>query len=216
MKTILYIFITLTTFYLTSILTSCTPNNPQPNPSPNTTSANSNWKFKFSINGITYKAEGNNTNDYNGGDNFCYASGINGIKDIYMRINTLNSTSYISGGFGAAVITIDNPILGTNPLTSCVLISIPWYNSNLPITSPSYDGYSLTLNGPKLLNSNVTSLGIRLPINITDLGTPGNNDGITFGNPIKGNFSGTIYVKSGGTEYDTPVTIDIDFVALRL
>jgi hypothetical protein len=196
------------------LLTGCNPNNPQPNP--NTTSVNSNWKFKFTINGTTYKAEGNNTNDYSGGDNFCYASGTNGIKEIYMRISSLNSTSYISGGFGAAIISLDNPVLGTNPLTSCALISIPWYNNNLPITSPNYDGYSLTLNGPMLPNSNVTSLGIRLPINITDLGTPGNNDEITFGNPIKGNYSGTIYVKSGGTDYDTPVNIDIDFVALRL
>lgn len=216
MKLTFLSFITLSIISLTSILTSCNQNNPQPNPNPNTTSANSIWKFKFTINGTTYKAEGNNTNDYNGGDNFCYASGTNEIKEIYMRINTLNPASYISGGFGAAAITIDNPILGTNPLTSCALISIPWYNNNLPITSPSYDGYSLTLNGPKLLNSNVTSLGIRLPINITDIGTPGNNDGITFGNPIKGNYSGTIYVKSGGSNYDTPVTIDIDFVALRL
>lgn len=213
MKTILYIFITLTTFHITCILTSCTPNNPQPNPSPNTTSANSNWKFKFSINGITYKAEGNNTNDYFGG-NFCHATGLLNSKDIYMKLNSIVSSSYISGTIGAASITIDNPVLGTNPYTSCSLISFPWYNNNLPQTS-IVDGYSQTLNGPKLPNSNA-NFGIRLPINITDLGTPGNNDEITFGNPIKGNYSGTIYVKSGGTEYDTPVTIDIDFVALRL
>ena len=40
MKTILYIFITLTTFYITCLLTSCTPNNPQPNPNPSSTGSN--------------------------------------------------------------------------------------------------------------------------------------------------------------------------------
>jgi hypothetical protein len=209
MKTIL--FITLSTLYLTSILTSCTPINPQPNPNPNTTSANSNWKFKLTINGNTYRAEGSG---YNINSNYCIAPGSAGSYNVAFFINDLTAPSFISGSQGSALMTLQYPVVGANPITSCAISSVPWIINYLPASALAF-GYSLSLNGSLVPNS-IGASHLRLPLTITDLGSPGNNDYISFGNPLKGNYTGTVYVKSNPTSaFDTPVSIVLDFVALR-
>lgn len=207
MKTILYSFIALTTLFLTS----CTPNNPQPNPSPNTSSSNSNWKFKLTINGSTYRAEGSL---YTPNSNYCLVLGSGGTYVVSCFINDLTAPSFISGSQGSALINLQYPVLGVNPIAYCNIGSVPWINNNLP-TNALISGYSLTLNGTMVPNS-IGASHLRLPVTITDLGSPGNNDYITFGNPLKGNYTGTVYMKSNpASGFDTPVSIALDFVALR-
>ena len=206
MKTILYSFIALTTLFLAS----CTPNNPQPNPSPNTTSANSNWKFKLTINGNTYRAEGSGLNL---NSNYCHASGSAGSYSVSAIINDITASSYICGGLGGFTMLLQNQVLGVNPIANCSIGSVVWINNNLPTAFGA--GYSYSLNGTIVPNS-IGASHLRLPLTITDLGSPGNNDYITFGNPLKGNYTGTVYMKSNPTSgFDTPVSIVLDFVALR-
>jgi hypothetical protein len=205
MKTKIFSFILLTALFITS----CTPNNPQPNPTPSQT--NSNWKFKLTINGITTRCEGSS---YNINSNYCTLMGTGGSYLGTFSLNDLTAASYISGALGSASFQLQYPTLGVNPITNFIIALNPWPN-NIP-SSFMFAGYSLALNGTMVPNS-IGGSHLRLPINITDLGSPGNNDYITFGNPLKGNYSGTIYVKSDPltSGYDTPVTIDLDFVALR-
>jgi hypothetical protein len=209
MKTKIFSFILLTTL----LITSCTPENPQPNPTPNPT--NSNWKFKLTINGITTRCEGSSLN-FN--SNFCVAMASGGNFTVTFSLADQTASSYISGSLGTASIQLQYPIIGINPIGLNNWIgSQPWI-TNFPSLPTGYlmYGYSSTLNGTIVPNSATGNLS--LPINITDLGSPGNNDYITFGSPLKGNYSGTIYVRSDpilGGSYDTPVNIDLDFVALR-
>jgi len=206
MKTKIFSFIILTAL----LITSCTPNNPQPNPTPSQT--NSNWKFKLTINGITTRCEGSS---YNINSNYFTLMGAGGNFSGVFALNDQTADSYISGVLGSAYMALQYPILGINPITNFYIGSTAWINNVLPSVT-LMSGYSLTLNGTMVPNS-IGGSNLRLPINITDLGSPGNNDFITFGNPLKGNYSGTIYVKSDllTSGYDTPVTIDLDFVALR-
>lgn len=204
MSTKLLTFSLLTALFLSS----CNPNNPQPTPTP---TANSNWKFKLTINGITNRAEGTG---YNVNSNYCVATGGAGTYVVSLFINDLASPSYISGSQGSAIISLQYPVVGVNPIAYCNIGSVPWINNVLPANALS-SGYSLTLNGTMVPNS-IGASHLRLPLNITDLGSPGSNDYINFGNPLKGSYSGTIYMKSSmSSSYDTPVTIDLDFIALR-
>jgi hypothetical protein len=206
LKTKIFSFKTLFAVIVLGLLASCQPNNPQPNPNPNAT-----WKFKLTINGSTYRAEGSG---FNVNSNYCTATGSAGNYNVSFFINDVTASSYISGNLGSAILNLQYPIVGVNQIASCAIGSVPWITNNLPAGFGS--GYSLTLNGPIVPNSTGAS-HLRLPIIITDLGSPGNNDYITFGNPLKGNYTGTIYVKSNplAPSFDTPVTIDLEFVALR-
>ena len=209
MKTKIFSFILLTAL----LITSCTPNNPQPNPTPNPT--NSNWKFKLTINGITTRCEGSS---FNVNSNYCLAQSSAGNFIVTFSLADQTAASYISGSLGTAGIQLQYPNIGIQMIgMTNSIYSQPWI-TNFPSLPTGYlmYGYSSTLNGTIVPNSALGNLS--LPINITDLGSPGNNDYITFGSPLKGNYSGTIYVRSdpiGGGSYDTPVTIDLDFVALR-
>jgi len=216
MKIKLFLFFILSAVVLSTYLSSCTPNNPQPNPPPNPT--NSNWKFKLTINGNTNHAEGSG---YNQSSNYCIAAGGTGpsftVFEVDMKLNDPTAASYISGELGFGYVASSYTVLGVQNIYNCWIGSFPWITNVLPeVALAAAAGYALTLNGTMVPNSASPGSVLRLPINITDLGSPGNNDMITFGNPVKGNYSGTIYVRSGLTPgYDTPVTIDLDFVALR-
>jgi hypothetical protein len=200
MKTKIFSFILLTALFITS----CTPNNPQPNPSPNTITPT--WKIVATINGVTHKAEGTS---YIQNSNHCYAL-ISTSWIISAGISDQSAASYISGNNGTLQFQLSNPSLGINPLSNCVVYG-SWFTD--AIENP-FSGYSLTLNGPMLPNSS-GGLGPNLPINLTSLGSSGNGNFVN-SQPVKGNYSGTLYFRSSSTlAYDTPVTIDLDFVALR-
>ena len=213
MKTKIFSFILLTAL----LISSCTTENPPPNPPPNPT--NSNWKFKLTINGNTTHMEGSG---YNPSSNYFY-SGYDpsgGSLTSSFVLNDQSASSYISGDNCTGYILINPDLtLGVNPLGNCILtlaLASPLADSILINTSW---GYSLTFGGTMVLGSAGGANALRVPINIYVLGTTGSLNYTNFGNPVKGNYSGTIYTKSdilGGGSYDTPVTIDLDFVALSL
>ncbi len=209
MKTKLSTIIILAGLYCSSILTSCNQNNPQPNT--NTNTASTAWKFKVTINGVTHRAEGNG---HNFNTNYCFeSSGFPG-QNLLIQAAIIDKTvaSYISGDFGGFSITTltTPPQLGVNSLSNCH-VNLSWLTD---ISEYVYfNGYSLTLNGPQVPGSAGGS-GIGLPINFTSLGSTGVG---LFTDPVKGNYSGTIYIRStvGSNVYDTPISIDLEFEAMR-
>jgi hypothetical protein len=57
-----------------------------------------------------------------------------------------------------------------------------------------------------------------VPLNITDLGTEtiGTGGDTVFGNTIKGNYSGTVYLQPiGVVSHSIPLQLTIDFKAIR-
>jgi hypothetical protein len=201
MKTKLFSCIVLSAL----LLASCTPNNPQPNPSPNTTTPT--WKIVATINGVTHKAEGSS---YILNSNHCITQIGGGIWLIDASIIDKSASSYISGDNGGLQFQLTNASLGINPLSNCTVYG-SWFSD---VTDFSGNGYSLTLNGPMVPNS-IGGLGPKLPINLTSLGSAGNGQFVN-SQPVKGNYSGTLYFKSSPTSvFDIPVTIDIDFEAMR-
>jgi hypothetical protein len=210
MKAKLSTIIILAGFYCTSILTSCNQNNPQPNT--NTNTANTAWKFKVTINGVTHRAEGNG---HNFNTNYCFESSTYPGQNLLIQAGIIDKTvaSYISGDFGGFSITTltTPPQLGINSLYNC-LVSLSWLTD---ISENIYlYGYSLTLNGPQV-SGTAGGSAIGLPINLTSLGSTGVG---LFKDPVKGNYSGTIYYRStvGSNVYDTPISIDLEFEAMRL
>lgn len=207
MKAKLSTIIVLAGLYCTSILTSCNQNNPQPNTNTNTSSTA--WKFKVTINGVTHRIEGNG-NNYN--SNFCaeYSTMPVGVLQMGGSIKDKTIASYISGDIGGFAITITNPKLGINSISDCYVAS-EWLND----ISENYTlGYSLTLNGSQVPGSGGGS-HIMLPINLTSLGITSNG---LHSEPVKGNYSGTIYIQSSifpASGYDTPISIDLEFEAMR-
>ncbi len=197
----IYSLIILSTLLISSVLTSCNPNNPQPN--------TSSWKFKVSINGVSHRAE-SNTFDIN--SNYCVAT-TSSSWTFHSRIIDKTAASYISGDNGELLITIENPSLGINQLSNCVVLG-SWFTDVTAVNF--FGGYSLTQNGPMVPNS-TGGLGPRLPINLTSLGTAGNGQ-YANSQPVKGNYTGTIYFQSSifpNTGFDIPVTLDIEFEAIR-
>jgi hypothetical protein len=118
-------------------------------------------------------------------------------------------------------IILPNPLLGTNQAT----LSFKGNYFNTLATSlgssQGFYNYSNTLgeNNNILMQKNI-------PILISDLGTPTTTTPLNFassynfGQTIKGNYSGTIYlsrfVSGRGIFYDIPVKLRIDFKEIRI
>lgn len=186
------------------------------------------YEFTITINGEVHKVKGNTTNGIPKGTVFTGTNYINnqceiisaGVqKIVYLKINDLTTSNYISGQNMECQITLPNLLLGINEAQ--VLFNGSYFDS----VSTSLGAYSQgsgisfywfqSISGP----SNST-FSRKIPITITDLGTTSsntNNPGYiyNFGQTVKGNYSGTIYLSSNLTNYNIPVQISIDFKALR-
>ena len=206
--------ILLLTFTL--LLFSCSKDDDNSSSSNNNNNGNSftnsmDYEFTITINGEVHKVKGNTT------DGIPYGSvnaGINWIN------NQCIITNYHLAGFAINDVTASNYISGQN--MQC-LISFP--NLLLGVNQASV---TLVVGGKYLLFQSVSGRETYeklLPINITDLGTgtlfqqtpplPLYN----FGQTLKGNYSGTIYLRRDtpqGVIYDIPVQLSIDFKALRM
>lgn len=205
------ITILLSILSIALLFNSCQQNNPQPN-SQNNNNLNQNWKIKVTVNGVTHEASGPN---YDLNSNFCYAIAPGGNWVITAKIADTGAASYISGNTGTFSLQISSPHLGLNDLENCKVASSWFYPSNMSTSG----GYSLSLNGPMVPNTETSALPslISLPINLTDLGSPGANNLISFGNnTIKGNYSGTIYFRATSNgSFNIPITLNIEFESLR-
>ena len=158
---------------------------------------NVNYSFTIINDGITYKVQGNTANDYgfNGPiNNKCTSTNPGGIQ---LTITDPTYSNYVRGNPLNFYLSSGPLVLGTN------LMQTPW---NL------YRQYA---------NPGASGSDTRIPITITDLGTPsiGNigTSNYRFGNTIKGRYSGTYYsIPSGSNVATIPHTLSIEFEAVRL
>jgi hypothetical protein len=198
-----YIFICL----LGLLFFGCNPNNPTPNP----TASTSSWKFTVKINGVIYKAEGPSL-DIANLTNYAFVNTNNPLWIMELAIQDPTNSTHISGANGLLTMGLSNPSLGINNLST---IDCSWLQ-NVPNAAWGY-GYSLTSGGALVPNTNYSS-DVVLPINITDLGTSNGGNST----PLKGNYSGTIYVPNiqdvalnSNPTFNIPVNIEISFEAAR-
>jgi hypothetical protein len=188
------------------------------------------YEFTITINGEVHKVKGNTTDGIPKGSVFTGTHYINnqceifnsGVqKIVYLKINDLTTPNYISGQNMECQITLPNLLLGINEAQVQFMGSyFDSVASNLGAYSPgSGAGFSLfqSVSGP--YNNNIR----KIPITITDLGTTSTNPNnhayiYNFGQTVKGNYSGTIYLSSnsGLNNFNIPVQLSIDFKALRM
>ncbi len=217
---------------IVSLLFSCSSdNNNSSNNNGNSFSNSMDYEFTITINGEVHKVKGNTTNGIPKGyiqsltnyiNNECEIISIPGQtqKLLTLKINDVTGSNYISGQNLECRITFPNLLMEIN---QAQILFYGSYITNL------FDSLS-----PNNLNSWQTTSGLynqsisnKLPINITDLGTTSTNPNmwspttpLNFGQTVKGNYSGTIYLRrmtsSGNVTYDIPVQISIDFKALRM
>ncbi len=162
--------------------------------SSSSTSNNVNYSFTIINDGVVYKVQGNTANDYGDSgpiNNRCTSSSTGSIR---LTITDPTYSNYVTGNPVEFYLSGGPLVLGTN------LMQTPW---------DLYYQYG--------------GLGTdtRIPINITDLGTPSIGDigtsNYRFGNTIKGSYSGTYYSKPSGSNIATiPHTLSIEFEAVRL
>lgn len=165
--------------------------------SSNINNNNVNYSFTIINNGITYKVQGNTANDYgfNGPiNNKCTSTNPGGIQ---LTITDPTYSNYVRGNPLNFYLSSCSLVLGTN------LMQTPW---NL------YGQYA---------NPGASGSDTRIPITITDSGTPsiGNigTSNYRFGNTIKGRYSGIYYsIPSGSNVATIPHTLSIEFEAVRL
>ncbi|WP_353088886.1 hypothetical protein [Flavobacterium sp.] len=192
------------------------------------------YEFTITINGEVHKVKGNTTNGIPKGvvqsignliNNECQVLQSGGQKVVILKINDVTATNYISGQNLECQIILPNLLLGVNEAQ--VLFNGSYFDSvctSLGAYSPGSGigfSYFQSISGP--FNS---TLQRKIPITITDLGTTSTNHSLwspttpyNFGQTLKGNYSGTIYLSSNNsalTNYNIPVQISIDFKALRM
>ncbi len=195
---------------ITSILFSCSTggdassNNSNNNGNSFTNSMD--YEFTITINGEIHKVKGNTTNGIPLGSNSSTSHTVNNAcyilqGDLNLQINDVTSLNYISGQNMQIAIFTTNLLLGTHQ--ALVIFSGGYFNA---FSTSGFINFSTdpTFN-PGLVN--------KLPITITDLGTPTDFSHIpyNFGRTLKGNYNGTIYLSG-----NIPVQLSIDFKALRL
>lgn len=191
---------------LIGMLFGCNSNNNNPQPQ------QVSWKFEFTLNGVSHKAQGIG---YNGNSNSAISASL---EQVFLRIIDQSDQSYISGNNGDLVIQFSNPSVGLQSLVQCQTYG-SWWTDLEQNGINVINGYSLTSGGSKEANSN-GGLGPALPITITSLGTAGNGTG-QGGTVFKGNYSGVLYFPalnqtSLPIQYNIPVSVNLNFEAIRL
>ena len=191
---------------------------PGGNPSPN--NGNDYYMFSITIDGVTHKVEGTYGNSYQWGldtENRCYSltegSGIE--TTIVASLVDKGAASYIEGEIFTILLTFSNLSLGVNNLRLEDYGTIVYPNDlNWP-ASFCQDGQPNVF-----ITDNATYFTV--PIDnfiITDLGSAGTLIPFTYGDPVIGSFSGTIFGCSNYSNpdaLDIPIQLEIEFVAPRI
>ena len=187
-----------------------------------------NYEFTITINGVVHKVKGNSSDGIPSAalgvvgniSNKCVSINNSSFgTGVQLGINDVTTPNYISGQNMQIIITLPNPLLGTNQ--AAISFTGNYFDTLATSLGSNYLGF--TSVSSILVTVNGVSPNNNIPIIITDLGTPTtlvNGSGYSFGQTIKGNYSGTIYlsrvVAGVGIFYDIPVRLSIDFKALRL
>ena len=192
-----------------------------------TTNGNMNYEFTITINGTVHKVKGNSKDGIpfsTFGQNDCWAQFASGLGAmIVLDIYDVTKSNYISGQNMRVQIILPNPLLGTNQAT--LSFTGNYFETLATSLGSNYLGFMSVSS--TLVTVNGASSNNKIPIIITDLGTPTTPktpydflSPYNFGQTIKGNYSGTIYlsrfVSGKGTYYDIPVKLSIDFKAIRM
>ena len=202
-----------------------------PNPS-----SYSDFMFSITIDGVQHKIEGS-YGDHNMiypaqvNTNYCFFSipdstTISTPSSLSARLENKTSSTYISGEefwIGLVFHTISQGI--------CQGMISPVAIENL---FPSLANNTISQSFSQINDTifDVSESDWYLDFNITDLGTntlmgsTNSNYIYNFGNPVRGNYSGTIYATNGnvvsspggdsGFIYDIPFQVEIEFIAARI
>jgi hypothetical protein len=210
----------------TSLLFSCSgDNNNSSNNNGNSFTNSMDYEFTITVNGVVHKVKGNTTSGIPYGiinniqhliNNKCFAiiSGTSVISDL--AINDVTAPNYMSGQNLECLIQFPNLLLGSNQAT---VYFQGGYFQTLATSLGASSFYFQTVSGT--LNSQIFN---KLPITITDLGSTSTNsvgnggsnyNQYIFGQTLKGNYSGTIYLQNNNGQCTIPVQMSIDFKVLR-
>ena len=167
--------------------------------------------FEFEFGGVINRVEGNYS--YTLGDvilpymtpNSCYGS----TASVILSITDITAESYVSGQNMQLAMSLDNAQLGSN--TGSLIIFDGFYiEEYLESIGASGTGFVENIGDGYSQRYKMTD------IDITDLGTSGSPP-YSYGETIKGSYEKVIYFRSNSTgDYDIPVSIRIDFSAVRL
>jgi hypothetical protein len=208
---------------------SCSSDDSNSSNSSNSFSNSMDYEFTITINGEVHKVKGNTINGIpqnmssptqNLINNRCDINSSGVSKTVMLLLSDITESNYISGQNIQCMIVLPSQLIGINQAN--ITLNGPYLSTlYTDLGAISSAGFSTTSG----IISNTSTLNI-LPINITDLGTstlypqsyplPLYN----FGETVKGNYSGTIYLASqlisSGINYNIPVQLSIDFKALRM
>ena len=173
------------------------------------------WIFNVMINGVTHRAQDCGPVYLYDNDAIAYLS--DGYVSLSIQDQSLSS--YVSGNNGILSLSFIDSI-STGVLNCCV--SGTWI-----MDAAQESGAYWSYGNAETIGGDPTSgcYGLLLPITITDLGTLGDGNlmegNYLGGESLKGGYSGTIYLPSDtlnpfNLEYTIPMSIDIQFEALRL
>jgi len=197
---------------------------PGGNPSPN--NGNDYYMFSITIDGVTHKVEGTYGNSYQWGldtENRCYSltegTGAPGSieTNIVASLADKGAASYIAGDKFSLLLTFSNSNLSLGVNNS----RLEDYNGFLYTNDLNWPASFCTDGQPNVFITNNAEF-FTVPIDnfiITDLGSAGTMVPFTYGDPVIGSFSGTIY---GCSNYSTsqvldiPIQLEIEFVAPRI
>ena len=184
------------------------------------------YEFTITINGEVHKVKGNTTNGIPYGsttniqhliNNKCFAiiQGTSVISDL--AINDVTAPNYMSGQNLECQISFPNLLLGSNQATVNL---VGGYFQSLATSLGAISPYFQTVSGSSPSSQTIN----KLPITITDLGSTSTNsvgnggsnyNQYIFGQTLKGNYSGTIYLQGNNGQFTVPVELSLDFKALR-
>tara|TARA_Y100000385_G_scaffold76007_1_gene76872 strand:- start:138 stop:890 length:753 start_codon:yes stop_codon:yes gene_type:complete len=203
-------------------------------------SGNGYYMFSITIDGVTHKVEGNYSSPADMAmGNFCNSTVTSSGIAISAQLADKAVTSYVSGEVFSANLGLSNSSLGSNNAGGGISNTAAALNGlSGPITAPNNLNWPETIGCPpstspvfaqgNVFTSALSSTGIGSTmwgldnVMITNLGTGGTynlgniSNPYTFGDPVIGSFSGTVYGCSTSTSgYDIPVQLEIEFVAPR-
>ena len=221
MKKLIFLLLVITLSYSCSSDSNNSSNN-----NGNSFTNSMDYEFTITINGEVHKVKGNTTNGIPVNmssppnhyiNNRCDISSGGISKTVFLLLSDITESNYVSGQNIQCTISLPSQSIGINQAN--VTLNGPYFSAlYTSLGAISSLGFSATSG----IISNTSTLNI-LPITITDLGTTSsnpNNPIYNFGETVKGNYSGTIYlasqVNSAGINFNIPVQLSIDFKALRM
>ena len=215
--------ILLLTFTLLLVSCSSDDNNSSgSNGNGNTTNGNVNYDFKININGVEHKVQGNTSgfgtgvsgNYYGLNPNSCEAI-ISNTTQLTFKIADITKPNFVSGQTLYLIISIPNCQVGQNQ-AEFSLFESPVYDTFCSNLTYGSNGFEQNSGIYSVSNNN------KITINITDMGTSSIFSGQSFnyGNTLKGNFTGPVYLAStlsgGLSNYNIPMQLNMSFSAYRI